>query len=84
MLNAIHITPFPDHTDNYLMRYLQRAERSKEFARKQELRWRTMLYEHLEGSNHQTIYWSCWRFGLMLLLILGFIIILVKLKEIVI
>jgi len=78
MLNAVHITPPPDH---YLMRCLQRAEEREKFAREQELRWRMMLYEHLDGS---TIYWTSWRFGLLLFLILGFIIILVTLKEFVI
>lgn len=68
-LNAIHIAPSPD----YLVRCLRREEARGEFAREQELRWRTILYEHLEGSNDQT---TCWGFGLMLLLILGFIIIL--------
>jgi len=43
-----------------------------------------MLYEHLDGSNNRTIYWISWRFGLLLFLILGFIIILVTLKEFVI
>ena len=81
MLNAVHIAPPPDH---YLMRCLQRAEEREKFAREQELRWRTMLYEHLDGSNNRTIYWTSWRFGLLLFLILGFIIILATLKEFVI
>ena len=80
MLNAVHIALPPD---NYLMRCLQRAEEREKFAREQELRWRTMLYEHLDGSNNHTIYWT-WRFGLLLFLISGFIIILIILKEIVI
>jgi len=79
MLNAVHIAPPPDH---YLMRCLQRAEEREKFAREQELRWRTMLYEHLDGSNNHKIYWTGWRFGLLLFLILGFIIILVKLKDV--
>jgi hypothetical protein len=66
--NAVHITPPPD---NYLMRCLQRAEERERFAREQELRWRTMLYEHLDGSNNHKIYWA-WRFGLLLFLISGF------------
>ena len=78
MLNAVHIAP---PSDQYLMRCLQRAEEREKFAREQELRWRMMFYEHLDGSNNRTI---SWRFGLLLFLILGFIIILVTLKEFVV